>query len=211
MDLSKVKVLEEFKGTDNLEFRVVEWDATLLEDLKVFCETCKQQGMKNNESTKALKFGKWGDQENWWFVYHGDKIISMSGAHYLPHIHKDCYMINYRLATLKEYRGCASAKKNTRMLNCFGYGKMITYQIDWCLEKKATDCVVTHSSEEYSEDNSGTMHKAWKLAKKYYPIDNKLTLMYEDYPLYGIRQDVWRFNVRDFNTLEPINYGDKND
>ena len=91
MDLSKVKVLEEFKGTDNLEFRVVEWDATLLEDLKVFCETCKQQGMKNNESTKALKFGKWGDQENWWFVYHGDKIISMSGAHYLPHIHKDCY------------------------------------------------------------------------------------------------------------------------
>jgi hypothetical protein len=55
------------------------------------------------------------------------------------------------------------------------------------------------------------MHKAWRLAKKYYPIDNKLTLMYEDYPLYGIRQDVWRFNVRDFNTLEPINYGDKND
>lgn len=211
MGISKMKILEEFTGTDNLTFKVVEYDPSLVDDLKRFCEKCKEQGMKNNESLKALKFGKWGKQEKWWVVYHEKNIVSIAGAHYLPHIHKNCFMINYRLATLVEYRGCASAKKNSKMQNCFGFGKMVPYQVDWCLEQNATDCVVTTASEKYSDDNSGTMHKIWRLAKKYYPMDNKLTLMFEDYPLYGIRQDVWRFNVRDFNTLEPIKYGEIND
>ena len=52
---------------------------------------------------------------------------------------------------------------------------MVPYQVDWCLEQNATDCVVTTASEKYSDDNSGTMHKIWRLAKKYYPMDNKLT------------------------------------
>lgn len=206
MGISKMNVLEEFTGVDNLEFKIVEYDPSLLDDLKLFCEKCKSQDMKNNESLKALKFGKWGKQEKWWVIYHYNKIISISGAHYLPHVNQNCYMVNYRLATLKEYRGYASPKMNSRMQNCFGFGRMVPYQIDWCIKHGATDCVISMTSEKYSNDNSGTMHKAYKLAKKFYPMEDKLTLMHEDYPLYGIRQDIWRFNVRDFNTLERIDY-----
>jgi len=57
------------------------------------------------------------------------------------------------------------------------------------------------------EDNTGTMHKIWKAAKWIYPQQGKLTMIYEDFPLYGVKQDVYRYNLRDFATLEPIDYG----
>ena len=94
-------------------------------------------------------------------------VVSIAGAHYLPHIHKNCFMINYRLATLVEYRGCASAKKNSKNAKLFWFLERWYLSSRLVLRTNATDCVVTTASEQYSDDNSGTMHKIWRLSKKY--------------------------------------------
>lgn len=202
-----MKVLEEFTGVNGYEFRTVEYDPSQLDKLKEFCVKCGEEGNKNNASLKALKFGKWGALEYWTFVYHKDDIISMSGAHYLPHIHDKCFYVNYRLATLKEWRlTCGSRGRPTQMTNEFGFGRLIPWQIDWALENGATLCVNTTVGPPF-EDNTGTMHKIWKAAKWIYPQQGKLTMIYEDFPLYGVKQDVYRYNLRDFATLEPIDYG----
>ena len=46
-------MLEEFLGADNLEFRIVECNNSHMQDIKDFCEKCKQEGFKNNESLSA--------------------------------------------------------------------------------------------------------------------------------------------------------------
>jgi hypothetical protein len=202
-----MKVLEEFKGVDDHEFRVVEYDPSQLDNLKEFCNKAGSEGNKNNSSLKALKFGKWGALEYWTLVYYKDSIISMSGAHYLPHVQENCFYINYRLSTLDSWRTmCGARGSATQLTNEFGFGRMIPFQIDWALSKGATLCVNTTVGPPF-EDNTGTMHKIWRAAKYVFPKHNKLTLIHEDFPLYGVKQDIYRFNVRDFATLEPINYG----
>ena len=200
-----MKVLETFTGAEGYEFKVVEYDSTLKADLEEFCDKCGDAGILNNASLKALKFGKWGSQENWWFVYNEDKIVSMAGAHYLPHVHYTCYMINYRLATLPEWRNMADDRQNTRrMYHEFGFARLVPFMVDWAHEQGATDCVVTTASQDHSEDRSGTMHKIWRFAYVAWPHEDKLTLLHKDFPLYGIKQDVWKFNWRNFRTGERI-------
>ncbi len=45
-----MNVVETFTGRNDLEFKVVEYDPSLLEDLKVFCRKCHEQGITNNNS-----------------------------------------------------------------------------------------------------------------------------------------------------------------
>lgn len=199
-----MKVLETFIGADGLEFKIVEYDRTIINDVKDFCENCKQEGFKNNESISALKMGRWGTEEKWWAVYHNGYIVSLSGAHWLPHIHNKSYVIAYRLATLDEFKGLASKIVSSRMLTCFGMGRLLPHMVDWCESRGATDIVMTFNSPDNGDDPSGTMHKAHRAAHNILPRDNKFSLMYQDFPLYGAKQDVWKLNYRNLITMEKI-------
>jgi len=169
-----------------------------------FCNQCKDDGFNNNSSIPALKMGKWGAEEKWWAVYYNDKIVSISGAHILPHIHQNCYVIAYRLATLDAFKGMASSIVSSRMLTCFGMGRMLPYMVDWCKSRGATDIIMTFNSPDNGDDPSGTMHKAHRVAHNILPRDNKFSLMYQDFPLYGAKQDVWKLNYRDLITMEEL-------
>lgn len=186
-------VVEKFIGANNLQFEIVECNDTHIPDIKEFCS---KVDIENNSTLKSIKFGKWGALEKWWAVYHKNKIISLSGSHYLPHINKNCYVIAYRLATLEEFKGMASDKVSSRMLNDFGMGKILPYQVNWCLDKGAETIVATF--------NSSANDKAYRVAHKVLPRDNKFTLMYKDFQLYDSKQDVWKLNYKDFNTMEQI-------
>ncbi|MDA9373838.1 hypothetical protein N9R43_00430 [bacterium] len=197
-------IVEHFVGADQLEFKIVECDSSHLQDIKYFCAKCKDEGLTNNASLSAIKYGKWGAEEKWWAVYHNDSIVSMCGAHYLPHVHQNCYMIAYRMATLDNYKGMAHDAFSSRMLTCFGMGRMLPYMVDWCVSKGATDIVMSLNSPTNGADPSGTMHKAHRVGRIVLPKDNKFSLLHDDFPLYGAMQDIWKLNYRNFMTMEKI-------
>lgn len=202
-----MNVVDTFTGLDDIEFKVVEYDKSLLNDLKIFCAKCGEQGMKNNDSIKSLKLGKWGSMEKWWLVYHEDKIVSMSGVHYLPHIGEGCWYVMYRLATIKEYRGLAGdIGAIHKMQNCFGFKKMMPLQVDWCLSQGAKNIVITVNTPDNEEDNTGMMVKVHSIANRLWTKEEKMTKIHSNIPLYGAKQDVFRVNVRDFISMEKINY-----
>ena len=202
-----MKIVKTFIGKNNFEFNLVEYDPSLQDDLVDFCERCNREGYNNNSSLKALKLGKWGNLEKWWVVYHKDKIISMSGAHYFPHLHSNCFIILSRMATMKAYNGMASSSVSARkMQHNFAFGVFMPVQIDWCLEMGATDIIGTTNSPENDTDNSGTMFKVHEYANKFFKIGYKATRIHKDFPSYNMKQDIWRFNVRDFATMEKIEY-----
>jgi hypothetical protein len=202
-----MNVVETFTGIDGLEFKIVEYDNSLLDDLKLFCKKCGEQGIKNNSSIKSLKLGKWGAMEKWWLVYHNDIIVSMSGVHYLPHVDDGCWYAMYRLATIKEYRGLAGKLGAPhKMQNCFGFAKMMPLQVDWCMKQGAKSIVITVNTAYNKNDNTGMMEKVHRVANIFWPKEGKMTKTYSSFPLYGAKQDVFRLNVRDFVSMEKINY-----
>lgn len=197
-------IIEEFVGAEGLEFKIAECDNSNITDIKEFCKKCDQEGFKNNASLSSLKIGKWGEEEKWWAVYYNNSIISMCGAHYLPHVHEKCYVIAYRMATLEDFKGMAHDSFSSRMLTCFGMGRMLPYMVDWCKSKGATDIVMSLNSPANGDDPSGTMHKAYRAGKIVLTKDNKFTLLYNDFPLYGAKQDIWKLNYRNFITMEEL-------
>ena len=202
-----MNVLETWTGADNLEFKLVEYTPSILNDVQTFCEACAAEGIENNSSLKAMKFGKWGDLEQWHMVYHGDKIIAISGSHYYPHFHKDCYRIMYRMATLKAYRGMASAKMSLRkMQHNFCFRAIMPAQVDWALTKGATEIIATANSPEF--DNGGVMDKVHSHARNRRPNGKTgwMTLIHKDASVYNTKQDIFRVNVRDFATQEKIKF-----
>ena len=202
-----MNIVETFTGRNDLEFKVVEYDPSLLKDLKVFCKKCHEQGITNNNSIKSIKLGKWGSMEKWWVVYHKDEIVSMSGVHYLPHIGEGTWYAMYRLATIKEYRNLAGPLGEAhKMQNCFGFGKMMPLQVDWCVSQGAKSIVITVNTPDNEEDNTGMMEKVHRVANLFWPKEGKMTKIHSDIPLYGAKQDVFRVNVRDFVTMKEINY-----
>lgn len=199
-----MKVLDTFIGADNLEFKIVEYSRDIVDDVRKFCTKCKDEGFNNNSSISSMKIGKWGAEEKWWVIYHNSSIVSLCGAHYLPHVHEKCYVIAYRMATLEKYQGMASNTFSSNMTSCFGMGRILPYMVDWCISRGATDIVMTLNSPANGEDPSGTMHKAHRVGRLFLPKDNKFILLHEDFPLYGAMQDVWKLNYRNFMTMEKI-------
>lgn len=203
-----MKILEEFYGVDDYEFKLVEYDSSLVDDLRDFCSKCEAQGNLNNRSLKSLKIGRWGEKEKWFVVYYQDIIVSMSGVHYFPHLGEGCYMALNRLATLNEYRHLAGPNTSWRsMQNEFGMRKMLPRQVDWCMEQgDAKSIVVTVCTPDNELDNTGMTAKVHRTAHMMWPEGGKFTLIHDSYPIYGAYQSVFHLNVRDFVSMEKINY-----
>lgn len=197
------KLVETFIGADNLEFKVFEYDKTMQEDLATFCKNCE---VENNSDIKKLKIGKWGEYEKWWVIYHNDIIVSMAGALRYPHLGENTFNLLYRLATLPSYRNMAYHQLSKMMLHEFGLSRLMPHQIEWAKSMGAKDCVVTFNSPE--ADDSSSSHKFYMLSrrvlntKSYYK--GCFTLIEKDIVLYGVKQDVWKINIKSLHTLEKI-------
>lgn len=195
------KIVETFTGAEGLEFHVVEYDKSMREDLETFCANCE---VENNSDFKKLKMGKWGEYEKWWVVYYNNTIISMAGAHIYPHLGENTFNVLYRLATLPSFRSLAYHRLSKYMLHEFGLSRIMPHQIEWALSMGAKDCIVTHNTPTSIDEKD---HKFQSLArrslgKKY--IEKCFTLLEKDVVLYGIKQDVWRINVKSLHTMEEI-------
>jgi hypothetical protein len=198
-------LLKNFTGADKIEFSLHQVDESNIIEFKEFLVKCGEDGGPNNSSLKAIKFGKWGEEEAWWFVKHKDTIISMCGAHYLPHISPKCYMIAYRVYTLKAWRAMCSDTNDNKMLNEFHHGAVQPFAVEWCLARGADTIVTTVNTEKnLVPDPNGLDYKFSRVARIMFPRGGKYTLLHKDFLLYNKYQDVWKLNYKDFRTMEPL-------
>ena len=200
-------LLEKFTGTENHKFSLHRIDKSELEEFKLFLKRCGEEGGVNNSSLKHLKFGKWGEHEAWWAVKSLDsgRFVSMSAAHALPHISPKCYMLAYRVYTLKAWRGTSYETKDHRMLNEFHHGWIQPHAVDWCKSVGADTIVTTvNTAKNTVPDPNGLDYKFARVARIMFPREGKYNLLHEDFPLYNRYQDVWKLNYRDFKTMEPL-------
>lgn len=199
--------LSTFEGANGLNFSVHKVSEKNIKELKIFLEECKNEGSENNKSLLSLKFGKWGDEESWWYVKNieSNKIVSMSGAHHLPHISPNCYMIGYRAYTLIDWRGTSSPTKDHRMLNEFHHRCIQPFAVDWAKSRGADTIITTiNTSENAVPDPNNLDYKMYRVARVMFAKKNKYTLLHTNFPLYNSYQDIWKLNYRDFNTMEPL-------
>ena len=198
-------LLKNFTGADNIEFSLHQVDESNIVEFKEFLVRCGEDGGPNNSSLKAIKFGKWGSEETWWFVKYKDTIVSMCGAHYLPHISPTCYMIAYRVYTLKSWRAMCSDTNDNRMLSEFHHGIVQPFAVEWCLSRGADTIVTTVNTEKnLVQDPNGLDYKFSRVARIIFPRRGKYTLLHKDFLLYNKYQDVWKLNYEDFRTMEPL-------
>jgi hypothetical protein len=200
-------LLNKFIGADSLSFSLHIVDESNITELKGFLKECEKDGSQNNSSLQALKFGKWGEEECWWYIKSNDanKIVSMCGAHYLPHISPKCYMLAYRVYTLKEWRGFCGNQNDHRMLSEFHHGAVQPFAVDWCLSRGADTIVTTVNTEKnLVADPNGLDYKFSRVARIVFPREGKYTLLHKDFLLYNRYQDVWKLNYKDFRTMEPL-------
>lgn len=200
-------LLETFVGMDELEFRTYKYDKSMKQDLISFCEECESSGLYNNSNFQKLKIGKWGEYEQWFVVYHKDKIISMSGAHRLTHMGEHTYNVLYRLATLPEFRTHAHPHITRRFAHDFGFGRMLPFAVEWALSKGAETIVASVNSPDEIKDNTSS-GKFYEACRKYLLSDRGpkgwFELLERDYELYGTKQDIWKLNIKNVRTGELI-------
>jgi hypothetical protein len=200
-------LLETFIGMDELEFQTYKYDKSMKQDLVDFCYACEKAGLTNNSDFQKLKIGKWGEYEQWFVVYHKDKIISMSGAHRFTHMGEHTYNVLYRLATLPEFRNHAHPHITRRFAHDFGFGRMLPFSVEWALSKGAETIVASVNSPDEIKDNTSS-GKFYEACRKYLLSDRGpkgwFELLERDYELYGTKQDIWKLNIKNVRTGELI-------
>jgi len=181
-------LLEKFVGMDELEFETYTYDKSMQQDLINFCAECENAGLYNNSNFQKLKIGKWGEYEQWFVVYHKNKIISMCGAHRFTHMGEHTYNILYRLATLPEFRNHAHPHISRRLAHDFGFGRMLPFAVEWALSKGAETIVASVNSPDEVKDNTSS-GKFYEACRKYL-FNGRVPkgwfeLLEQDYKLYN--------------------------
>lgn len=149
-------------------------------------DTCKAQGLKNNETVQSMKFGRWGN-EAWWCTWIDDKIVSISGCHNYDDYEKDCWRLMVRTATLKEYRGKAPGSLR-KMHNDFNWGHILPYQVEYARKHGAKKLIFTTNTDSDGDLNSVRTNRA--ISKTFEPqglaklIESNATVFYT-------KQNVW--------------------
>lgn len=200
-------LLEKFIGRDELEFETHTYEKSMKQDLVDFCSACEKAGLTNNSNFQKLKIGKWGDYEQWFVVYHNDKIISMSGAHRFTHMGENTYNVLYRLATLPEFRNSAHPHMSRRLAHDFGFSRMLPFAIEWAQSKGADTIVASVNSPDEVEDNTSS-GKFYETCRKHLLKGRGpktwFNLLEQNFNLYGTTQDIWEVKIKNVRTGEMI-------
>lgn len=185
---------------NNLTYLIKELDESDDVKLKEYCETCLKDGVPNNSSAALMKINRWGT-DKWWVVYNleRDIIVSVSGAHPFEEYALGHWRVMFRLATIKEFRGKAGPfSKDQR--NCFGWGHILPFQIEYCKKMGAKNIVFTTNCDESGDVNSNKQDKICSLvferlnmAKR---IDQKI--------IFNTNQNIWQVLIEDVMTKKPL-------
>lgn len=158
-------------------------------EIFTFTQKCKEQNIKNNQSTEAMKFGKWKN-EHWWCTWVKNQIISISGCHEFTEYKPNCWRLMVRTATLKEYRGRALG--NFRQIkNDFNWGFILPYQINYAKSKGATTLVFTTNSNN-GDANSQRTDKA---VQRVLESQGLVKLIDKDVDIFYTKQNVWKIII----------------
>jgi hypothetical protein len=152
----------------------------------IFMEQCKQNGMNNNISCDAMKFGKWG-VEAWWCTWIRERIVAISGAHEWKEYHPGAFRVLVRTATLPEFRGTAPGSLK-KMHNDFNWGHVLPYQIAWARRKKASNIYFTTNTSGCGDSNS---NRTDKMVKNCFAPQGLARLSAANRDVFFTRQNVW--------------------
>jgi hypothetical protein len=166
---------------------------SLPNEIFIFFDVCKQQGLVNNSSVDTTGFGK-RPHEAWWVVKHNKKIISISGLHKLDFLGKNAWRVLVRTATLKEYRGKAGPVKRN-LTHDFNWGHVLKHQIEYCKNLGGTDFYFTTNS--YNK-NSPSNEKTDKSVKKILVPQGYIRYI-DQMNLYGNEQNIWKITKFPFD------------
>ena len=171
-----------------IDFEICRLDIndTLPLEFLIFLDKCKEQGLKNNESIAALKFGKW-NHEAWWVTRVGSEIVSISGCHDFSEYIPGSWRLMLRTATLKEYRGRAPGKIKS-IQNDFNWGHVLPYQKRYAWQNKAQKLVFTTNSDTDGDINS---YRTNRIVSKVLEPQGKVRLIEKDADIYYVKQNVW--------------------
>jgi hypothetical protein len=172
-----------------------------LDDLLVFCRTCELEGVHNNSSIKAMKLNQF-EQEAWWLTYDlaSNRVVSVAGVHPFDEFEKGAWRVMHRLATLREFRGRAGGfAKDQR--SCFGWGRMLPFQVRYCQEHGANKIVFTTNCDPNDGDKNSL--KQNRICEK---VFEKLGMArcLGIHMVFGVQQRVWEVLITDVYTKKPL-------
>ncbi|MEA9356656.1 hypothetical protein SHI21_10590 [Bacteriovorax sp. PP10] len=185
---------------NNLNYLIKELDETDDAKLKEYCETCHADGVPNNSSISNMKVNRWGT-DKWWGVYNLEKdiIVSASGAHPFEEYAPGHWRVMFRLATIKEFRGKAGPfSKDQR--NCFGWGHILPFQIEYCKQMGAKNIVFTTNCDENGDANSMKQDKICSLVFERLNMAQKI----DQKIIFNTNQNIWKVLIEDVMTKKPL-------
>lgn len=175
-----------------MNFLTVPFDCSKLEDLKEFCNRCKNLNYKNNESLESMRL-EWCLKNNGQFflTYSENQLISISGCHPLPQIGNDTFRILFRGATLQEYQNPLGILNKYHMTAITFYSH-VPFQIDWGVSKGYSKfCITTNWSNPDGIESMYHSHRVFKYLEKQKLVE----CVFEKINLYSTEQAVWKLNI----------------
>lgn len=159
-------------------------------ELYIFIDECCSQGMQNNSSIQAMKFGRWGT-EAWWCTWHKEKIISICGCHDFSVYQPDSWRLMVRTATLPAYRSKAPGNFR-KMKNDFNWGFIFPHQVKYAKKQGAKELFFTTNIDV--NDSAGTQSSARmnRFVHKILAPAGLCELVESNVEVYYTQQNVWR-------------------
>lgn len=185
---------------NNLNYLIKELDENDEAKLQEYCKTCENDGVPNNASIKNMKINRWGT-DKWWVVYNVEKniIVSASGAHPFEEYADGYWRVMFRLSTIKEFRGKAGPfSKDQR--NCFGWGHILPFQIEYCRKMGAKKIVFTTNCDESGDANSMKQDRICNLVFERLSMAKKI----DQKNIYGTLQNVWQVMIEDVQSKKLL-------
>lgn len=155
--------------------------------LETFMTECARLGLLNNADRKILKI----DTAKFWLTVEDEKIVSMSGVQKidLPGF-GEVFRVQFRAATLPEFRGLAAKGLGRRFENCWEWTQILPYQVEYARNLGAKHLVVTTNTPENGSDRSGRMFAVDRVMARLEKYGD-VRLFAEKINLFNTIQNVW--------------------
>lgn len=179
-------------GRPNLEIRLLhENDFSALE---LFCDKCKELGLKNNESFKAIKLDQMIMPYGQYFIgydHDNDTIWNLAGIHRFPEISSNAWRCLFRGAQLPGYALQGMLSKNM-MKTSYQMTYILPMQIEFILSKFPDSEFFTSTN---NLNNNDVPIKSQVLDQRVNPLLQRIGVfekIYDNMIIYNTHQSVWK-------------------
>ena len=179
-------------GNPNLEFRLLE--ESDYPALEIFCNKCKDSGLKNNESFKAIKLDQIKMPYGQYFIgvdHNQGTIWNLAGIHRFPEISPTAWRCLFRGAQLPGYTMQGMLSKNM-MKTSYQMSYVLPMQIEFILSQYPNAEFFTSTN---NLNNKDVPVKSQVLDQRVNPLLQRIGVfekVYDDIIIYNTNQSVWR-------------------